>query len=80
MQRRITQFELEAAQALRDDAREYLDELFPKLGGVQLGICREGESVAVRAQVIDTRPYPRPTIIDALAQLGVATPPAETQL
>jgi len=82
MKRRLTTFELQAAQAHRDEAREYLGELFPRLTltGVQLGICRDGGSVAVRAQVNDTNPYPRPAIIDALGQLGVETAPSDAQL
>jgi hypothetical protein len=77
MPRRPSQYELEAAQYLLLEAREYLDELFPKLSGVHLGVHREYGSVAVRARVADTAPYPRVDILDSLEQLGVPVAPIE---
>ena len=80
MNRRIKPFEFEAAQIHRDEAVAYLGEIFPKLSGVQLGIVRDSNSVGVRAQVEHTTPYARPTIIDALVQLGVSAAMAAEQL
>lgn len=71
MTRRVTSFAAEAAATLRDDAREEIESLFPKMGGVTIGLARDGETVAVHASVKDTTPYSREDVIYCLEGLGV---------
>lgn len=60
-----------AVQALRDEAHEIIDDLFPK-ARVELGIARFAGEVGVSARIIgDTAPYKPTDIIDCLNELGV---------
>jgi hypothetical protein len=71
MTKRISTYESQAAAALRDGARETLQDFFPQLCDVSLGFVREKGSMGVSAQVPDTSPYDREDVLYCLKELGV---------
>lgn len=71
MPRRITGYESDAIAGLRTEAEEYLNEFFPGMPGISLKPCRDGASIALRATVSDTYPFPKDQVVSGLSQLGI---------
>lgn len=70
---RLRSFQLEGAQILRDEAREYIGELFPK-ARVSINFATIDNQLGVAARIIgDTAPHPVAEIVDCLEQLGVCS-------
>lgn len=70
-QRRPTEYEFTTAKLARDEAREFIETLYPGARVVFGMGTFDGEVSATATIVGDTDPYPRDEITDCLGQLGV---------
>jgi hypothetical protein len=70
MSRKAKSYEVTAMHAVRDEAREYVDELFPG-AKVAIHIGTIDDALGVTARIEKTAPYTPQEIIACLSELGV---------
>jgi hypothetical protein len=80
MSKKVDGYQVNAIRQLRDEARELISDLFPKLSGLDFGFVTGEKGLEVVTTLGDTGTYPRDDVAYCLREAGVRveSPEAET--
>lgn len=71
MSRKANQYEVLAVHSLRDEARQFVDDVFPG-AKVDVHISNVDGQLGVAAKIGETRPHSRDEVMACLTEIGVS--------